>query len=398
MTRPARPHSRQPSGGPAKNGAPRIASAVLSRPELGQPKRPPTPHHRLSASRCRRTATTRSPAWCRPRARPGPRRHPPAPDPPSGAGFEPGSDVVTAGLPEPAEGGRVPPRLRREMAAEAEHVGPPAPPLVRALGTGQTGEASPQRHLPDELLQPPQMRVAGRAVAAMSAAALVAYFATYAATVSGCSSVPVVFSAVRLPVHRSGVDLAAEPQQPDHIRPVDRRRLVATPARRPRRPGRPGRRRPARRPAAGTHRPGAGGPSSRIRAWKWIDAASLELGDLRELHPHQLPARGLRQAEVAGQTAAQGDGEPAPQLRRPPLPHQMPEVVVAVRAQRLTRPRCRRAHGWSCTTVGRPCGQSLPCRCRCGDGSAGCRVGRASSPHAPARTRVRSRWRTPADA
>ena len=95
---------------------------------------------------------------------------------------------------------------------------------------------------------------------------------------------------VRLPVHRSGVDLTAEPQQPDHIRPVDGRRLVR-------------------------HLRGGGGDQvdqdvgvqldgrrrKRIAGCRWAveadqgvevdDAASLELGDLRELHPHQLPTR-----------------------------------------------------------------------------------------------------------
>ena len=65
------------------------------------------------------------------------------------------------------------------------------------------------------------------------------------------------------------------------------------------------------------------------------DAASLELGHLRELHPHQLPTGRLRQPEMTGEPPTQSDREPAPQLRRPPLPHQMPQIVVAVRAERL---------------------------------------------------------------
>ena len=64
-------------------------------------------------------------------------------------------------------------------------------------------------------------------------------------------------------------------------------------------------------------------------------AAPLVFGDLGELHPHQLPGRGLGEPQVLGELAAQGDGEPPPQFRRPPLPDQMGGVVVAVDTQRL---------------------------------------------------------------
>ena len=91
-------------------------------------------------------------------------------------------------------------------------------------------------------------------------------------------------------------------------------------------------------------------------------AAPLVLGDFGELHPHQLPGRGFGEAEVSGQLPAQGDGEPPPQFRRPPLPHQMAGVVVAVRRTGAARSLGRRGRGWSCTTAagraGRACRRS----------------------------------------
>ena len=42
------------------------------------------------------------------------------------------------------------------------------------------------------------------------------------------------------------------------------------------------------------------------------DATALELGDLGELHPHQLPRRSFGQAEMVSDFASESDGEPPP--------------------------------------------------------------------------------------
>ena len=75
--------------------------------------------------------------------------------------WQSGSNVVSAGLPQPTEGGGVAPRLRREMAAESEHVGPPTPSPIRAILRCHVGCERPDRELAYEFLQPEQMGVAG---------------------------------------------------------------------------------------------------------------------------------------------------------------------------------------------------------------------------------------------
>jgi hypothetical protein len=65
------------------------------------------------------------------------------------------------------------------------------------------------------------------------------------------------------------------------------------------------------------------------------DAAALKFGDFGELHPDQLPRRSFGQAEMVSDPATEGDAEPPPQLGRPPLPHQMAGVVIAVHTKRL---------------------------------------------------------------
>ncbi len=65
-------------------------------------------------------------------------------------------------------------------------------------------------------------------------------------------------------------------------------------------------------------------------------AAQLVLSDLRVLHRRHLgqPVRG--QLQLLGEEPVQGDREPAPQVRCPPLPHQLGAVVVAVAADGLS--------------------------------------------------------------
>jgi hypothetical protein len=67
------------------------------------------------------------------------------------------------------------------------------------------------------------------------------------------------------------------------------------------------------------------------------DAAALVLGDLGVLDGGQVAHAAAGDAERFGDQPAQGDGEPAPQVGRPPLPHGLGRVVVAIRAQRLTQ-------------------------------------------------------------
>ena len=67
------------------------------------------------------------------------------------------------------------------------------------------------------------------------------------------------------------------------------------------------------------------------------DAAALVLGDLGVLDGGQVAHAAAGDAERLGDQPAQGDGEPAPQVGCPPLPHDLGGVVVAVRAQRLTQ-------------------------------------------------------------
>ncbi len=114
-----------------------------------------------------------------------------------------------------------------------------------------------------------------------------------------------------------------------------------------------------RRPGAGTGPCRCGWPSSRIRAWKWTTPRRWNSATFanwtRTSRRHAVSDRPRWRARPR----PQGDREPSPQLRCLPLPHQMPEVVVAVPAQRLTDQHCRRDHGRSCTRsavrAGRAC-------------------------------------------
>ena len=102
--------------------------------------------------------------------------------------------------------------------------------------------------------------------------------------------------------------------------------------------------------------------------------AQLVLGDLGVLQARHLsqPSGWCR---GGGRAAAQGDGEAAPQLRGPPLPHHLGGVVVAV-----AQSGCPTVGSSSpCTAmqdVGRPCGSGARCRAVGGSGhrSGGCRA------------------------
>lgn len=68
------------------------------------------------------------------------------------------------------------------------------------------------------------------------------------------------------------------------------------------------------------------------------DAAPLELGDLDERHPAPLRQLADSEPELAGEDAAQDDGEPSPQLGGVPVEGDVPRVVVAVTAARCAEP------------------------------------------------------------
>ncbi len=95
--------------------------------------------------------------------------------------------------------------------------------------------------------------------------------------------------------------------------------------------------------------------SGRARGWQpraW-NSTTLEY-EIR----HRLRNASDLQPDLLGQLPLQRDGEPAPQLGRVPLPEHLAGVVVALPAQRLTRPAsrllvCRLPHH-----SGRPCAQS----------------------------------------
>jgi hypothetical protein len=67
-------------------------------------------------------------------------------------------------------------------------------------------------------------------------------------------------------------------------------------------------------------------------------AAALELGHLGIGDPGQPPQPGLAHADLTGQGSVQGDGGPAPQLRRQGVPEHLRLAVMAPRAERLAQP------------------------------------------------------------
>ena len=232
--------------------------------------------------------------------------------------------------------------------------------------------------------------------AARSAAALVAYFATYAATVSGCNPAPVVSSRSAWSWTGRASSWAPNRSRRATSIAVDRCRFAGHLG------GRPdhqigeqlggqldGRRRERLIGCRLTVEPDQG--------MEMDHTAALELGHLRELDPHQRPARRL---------ATDQDGRAI--SRRSPIVNRRhssgachchtrwPMIVVALNAQGLADESCRCADGRPCTT-----GTAMRAHLRASPERGRQRrppLHPASSPCGPARTRVRSTWRTPTDA
>lgn len=151
-------------------------------------------------------------------------------------------------------------------------------------------------------------------------------------------------AAAGLPVHarvdRAGVDLHPETEPTHHVPRFRGRRVVADP--------RGGGANQLHQVPSGEVDRGrrvrvvvGDGARRAVQADQGVevdDRAALELRDLRERHPTPTAQVGHRQPQPGGQGAGQGNGEPPPQLRGGPLPHHVPAVVVAVRAQRLPQP------------------------------------------------------------
>jgi len=79
------------------------------------------------------------------------------------------------------------------------------------------------------------------------------------------------------------------------------------------------------------------GPVEPNQGVEMDDAAALVLGHLRVLHRRHVRYAIAGHAESLRNQPPQRDGEPTPQVRRPPLPHNLGGVVVAVEAQRLAQ-------------------------------------------------------------
>ena len=307
--------------------------------------------------------------------------------------------VVAAGLAEPAEGGGVAAGLGGEVAAEAEHVDPPAPALVRAVRCRSARRARPQRQTADDRLEPAQVRVGplspGRGRRRL-------WWRTSRHTRRRSPGAR---------WHRSGSSRSAGRGRP---------------GRRPAAPNRSRRTRPSPSTGGashddlagglddqlGQHRPrsscdrgrrdtarsAVGGPSSRIRAWKWMTPRRWNSATFanwtRTSCRHAVSDTprcwaSCRRRPMVNRRHSSG---------RVPLPHQMPGIVVAVDAQRLARPTRRCGRGRPCTTAADRADTAADALTGAGPAAAAHRDGRASSPHAPARTTVRSGWRTPTDA
>ncbi len=117
-------------------------------------------------------------------------------------------------------------------------------------------------------------------------------------------------------------------------------------------------------------------------------AAQLVFRDLGVLDGRHLGQPDGRDCQGLGDQPSQRDGEPPPQIRRPPLPHHMRGVVVAVHAQRLPHQHPTSSSSWMAGRSG--CGRAgTTVRRRDGSGH------RRRDRRGPCRRRVRSGWRTP---
>ena len=151
--------------------------------------------------------------------------------------------VVAAGLAEPAEGDRVAAGFGGQVAAEAEHVDPPAPAPVGLLTAGQGGDGGSAGQLPQGGLQPAQVVVPAVVVGGEVGGGFGGVFGDVGGDRFGVQLRP-----VGVPVggagDRAGVELGAEPEPPRLIVGVDR---------------------PARRRTRGRRRSGRDRPGSRSR-------------------------------------------------------------------------------------------------------------------------------------
>ncbi|MBA2560587.1 MAG: hypothetical protein H0V07_12025 [Propionibacteriales bacterium] len=137
--------------------------------------------------------------------------------------------------------------------------------------------------------------------------------------------------------HRADVELTAEREHPRRV--VDVHTRDGQPDRRRRLPDQTGQR--VGVDAGGGRGEPVGGPGS-VKADQGVKvdhATQLVFRDLRVLHGGDVGQPGRRHSEGLGDKSAQGDGEPAPQIRGLPLPHHVRGVVVAVAAQRLPQHR-----------------------------------------------------------
>ncbi len=145
------------------------------------------------------------------------------------------------------------------------------------------------------------------------------------------SAVGIVGAAVA--ADRAGVELAAEGQEPCRVAGVDAGDGQAH---------RSGGGSDQVGQAGGVDRGGGGrepvGGAGSVEPDQGVEvdrAAHLVLRDLGVLHRRHLGQPVRRHLQLLGDEPVQGDREPAPQVRCPPLPHQMRAVVVALAADGL---------------------------------------------------------------
>ena len=141
---------------------------------------------------------------------------------------------------------------------------------------------------------------------------------------------------------RAGVELAAEGQEPGRVlasTPGTVNRTEAAAAR-----TRSAKRRGVDRGGGGREPVGGAGAVEPDQGMEVDHATDLVLSDLGVLHRRHLGQPVRRHLQLLGDQPAQGDREPAPQVRCPPLPDHMGGVVVAVRRTAAARAPGRPRH------------------------------------------------------
>ena len=140
-----------------------------------------------------------------------------------------------------------------------------------------------------------------------------------------------------------------------------RRGRSAAPRRRRRGPGRPSAS-ASIVVGAGANPSGVRGPSRRTRAWKWTTPRSWYSATLAYCTVATSASRVAGTPQGLGDQPAQGDGEPAPQVRCPPLPHQRARRSRSSRRTAAAPAPGRPRRGVARQVRGRPCSQvgSLP--------------------------------------